>query len=66
MKIHVRNNYGKFWFHIENWSILIFSEVMIKQFFDFYDYYVDVCTDNSNKDGQQMIVNNRIPQKAFY
>jgi hypothetical protein len=39
---------------------------MIKQFFDFYDYYVDVCTDNSNKDGQQMIVNNRIPQKAFY
>jgi len=30
-------------------------EVMIKQFFDFYDYYVDVCTDNSNKDGQQMI-----------
>ncbi len=45
---------------------MIFSEVMIKQFFDFYDYYVDVCTDNSNKDGQQMIVNNRIPQKAFY
>lgn len=29
-------------------------EVMIKQFFDFYEYYVDVCTDNSNKDGQHM------------
>jgi hypothetical protein len=31
-------------------------EVMIKQFFDFYDYYVEVCTENSNKDGQQMMV----------
>jgi len=30
-------------------------EVMIKQFFDFYDYYAEVCTDNSNKDGQQMM-----------
>ncbi|CAF0745650.1 unnamed protein product [Rotaria sordida] len=30
-------------------------EVMIKQFFDFYDYYVEVCTENSNKDGQQMM-----------
>lgn len=38
--------------------LLDFSEVMIKQFFDFYDYYVDVCTENTNKDGQQMMVNN--------
>jgi len=30
------------------------QEVMIKQFFDFYDYYADVCTDNANKDGRQM------------
>lgn len=29
-------------------------EVMIKQFFEFYDYYVEVCTENSNRDGQQM------------
>ncbi|CAF4967746.1 unnamed protein product, partial [Rotaria socialis] len=29
-------------------------EVMIKQFFDFYDYYIEVCTENSNKDGQPM------------
>ncbi len=36
--------------------IFICREVMIKQFFDFYDYYVDVCTDNTNKDGQQMTV----------
>jgi hypothetical protein len=32
---------------------------MIKQFFDFYDYYVEVCTENSNKDGQQMMVKDR-------
>ncbi|CAF0922475.1 unnamed protein product [Adineta ricciae] len=29
-------------------------EVMIKQFFDFYEYYVEVCTENCNKDGQKM------------
>lgn len=29
-------------------------EVMIKQFFDFYDYYVEVCAENQNKEGQQM------------
>jgi len=29
-------------------------EVMIKQFSDFYDYYVEICTENLNKDGQQM------------
>ena len=32
---------------------------MIKQFFDFYDYYADVCAENTNKDGQQMTVNDR-------
>lgn len=30
-------------------------EVMIKQFFDFYDYYLEVCAENTNKDGQQMM-----------
>jgi len=30
-------------------------EVMIKQFFDFYDVYVETCTDNLNKDTQPMI-----------
>jgi hypothetical protein len=39
---------------------------MIKQFFDFYDYYIDVCTENSNKDGQQMMVNNKIIEKKNY
>ncbi|CAF0882573.1 unnamed protein product [Adineta steineri] len=29
-------------------------EVMIKQFFDFYDYYTEVCIENSSKDGQKM------------
>jgi hypothetical protein len=34
----------------------IFSEVMSKQFFDFYDYYKEVCTANIHKDGQSMEV----------
>ncbi|CAF1157152.1 unnamed protein product, partial [Didymodactylos carnosus] len=30
-------------------------EVMIKQFFDFYDVYVETCTENLNKEGTQMV-----------
>lgn len=30
-------------------------EVMVRQFSDFYDYYVEVCTENQSKDGQQMV-----------
>ncbi len=30
--------------------------MICKQFFDFYDYYVDVCTENSSKDGTPMTV----------
>lgn len=29
-------------------------EVITKQFFQFYDYYIEVCTDNSTKDGKPM------------
>ncbi|CAF1420845.1 unnamed protein product [Rotaria sordida] len=29
-----------------------FRKVMIKQFFKFYDYYIFVCTENMNNDGQ--------------
>ncbi|CAF0970037.1 unnamed protein product [Adineta steineri] len=29
-------------------------DVICKQFFDFYDYYVEVCTENMSKDGQPM------------
>jgi hypothetical protein len=28
----------------------------MKQFFEFYDYYNDVCTENMSKDGQPMMV----------
>lgn len=62
MKIPVRNNYGSSFPSIPRSSqpLVYSSEVMIKQFFDFYDYYIDVCTDNSSKDGQQMMVNARL------
>ncbi len=67
MKIHVRNNYGKL-FSIKKFIFFFLSlssEVMMKQFFDFYDYYVDVCTENTNKDGQQMMVNTRMMKKVY-
>ena len=39
-------------------------EVMIRQFFVFYEYYVEVCTENMNKDGQQMIVRTKLNKKS--
>jgi len=35
---------------------LTFSEVLTKQFFQFYDYYVEICTENITKDGKPMAV----------
>jgi hypothetical protein len=29
---------------------------MIKQFFVFYDHYIEVCTENVSKDGRDMVV----------
>ncbi len=36
--------------------LFFYSEVICKQFFDFYDYYVEVCTENTSKDGTPMVV----------
>ena len=47
-------------------SFVVHREVMIKQFSDFYDYYVEICTENLNKDGQQMTVkSNRLRNVLF-
>ena len=35
---------------------MIFSEIITQQFLNFYDYYVQVCKDNADKDGTPMIV----------
>ena len=37
-------------------SMSFFSEVICKQLFVFYDMYVEVCTENSSKDGTAMVV----------
>ena len=61
--IIVNQSYLKAFFY----SIL-FSEVICKQFFGFYDYYVEVCTENVSKDGTPMMVGRSIEKvrRSFY